>query len=221
MTGFPDPGAAFAQEIEILLMDQQPELGPDEARRLTDRIKTDVEAVWGLIKRAYAGRAWVALSYDSWDSYCSQEFGTCRIQLPREERAEVVASLRESGLSLRAIESATGVSKPTIIKDLNQVVNSLPPDADLAPSVTRGIDGKVYSRQSGPPKAAPARQGSVFYAESFSAEASKIEKSISRLENLLHKDTANILLMAPSRRLLIQNRDQLDKIIAQLPDLAE
>ena len=39
---------------------------------------------------------------------------TSRLRLPREERAEVVASLGESGLSVRAIAAATGVNRETI-----------------------------------------------------------------------------------------------------------
>lgn len=56
-----------------------------------------------------------------------------------EEREGVVASLRDSGMSTRAIASATGVSRPTVIKDLNrQVDNSLPPAADPLEIDTRG-----------------------------------------------------------------------------------
>jgi hypothetical protein len=40
-----------------------------DARALTDRIKTGVEAVWELIKQAYIRRAWSALGYESWDDY--------------------------------------------------------------------------------------------------------------------------------------------------------
>ena len=49
----------------------------------------------------------------------------------RGARNETVQSLRSAGLSLRAIESATGISRPTVIKDLREaeVVNSLPPTA--------------------------------------------------------------------------------------------
>jgi hypothetical protein len=85
-------------------------LNATDARALTDRINTGVEAVWELIKQAYTRRAWSALDYESWDDYCTREFGTSRLRLPREERSEVVASLRESGLSLRAIAAATGIS---------------------------------------------------------------------------------------------------------------
>ena len=111
----------------------------DHARQLTDRIKGAVEATWQLIVEAYQSRAWAALGYASWDDYCTREFGSSRLKLPREERTDYVASLRDSGMSLRAIESATGVSRPTIIKDTrsrDQVVNSLPPaPVDDSPDV--------------------------------------------------------------------------------------
>lgn len=98
-----------------------------EARDLTSCIKATISIAWELIAKAYSERAWSALGYPSWDEYCASEFDTCRLRLPREERAVAVSSLRDSGLSLRAIQSATGISRPTIIKDLkSRVVNSLP-----------------------------------------------------------------------------------------------
>jgi hypothetical protein len=100
------------------------------ARRITDHIKLNTELLWDAIVTAYRGRVWEVLGYASWNEYTTSEFGTTRLRLPREQRAEVVASLRESGLSLRAIESATGISRKTVIKDLNQVVESTPPAAE-------------------------------------------------------------------------------------------
>jgi hypothetical protein len=93
-------------------------LDATRARDLTDQIKVGVEAVWHLITQAYQGRAWASLGYSSWDDYCTREFGTGRLRLPREDRQEVVASLRESGLSTRAIAAATGQSKDTVRRDL-------------------------------------------------------------------------------------------------------
>jgi hypothetical protein len=89
-----------------------------DARAITDRIKTGVDLIWELIKQAYNERAWDALGYASWDDYCTREFGSSRIRLPREERAEVVSSLRESGLSIRAIAAATGIDSKTVQSDL-------------------------------------------------------------------------------------------------------
>lgn len=145
-----------AIEAEIVEAD----MTADEAREVTDRIRGHVEDVWELIQQAYTRRAWQALRYGSWDEYCIREFGDARLRIPREERPDMVRSLRQAGLSLRAIESATGVSRPTIIKDLSgQVVNSLPPEPDedtlaeeliaTAPPIT-GVDGKTYPARPKP-----------------------------------------------------------------------
>lgn len=87
---------------------------PEQARHLTDRIKVAVDGTWLLIQEAYTSRAWAALGYRSWDDYCTREFGTSRLRLPREERQEVVASMRELGMSVRAIASATGEPRSTV-----------------------------------------------------------------------------------------------------------
>lgn len=118
------------------------ELSAGQARELTDRIKLAVEATWELIKEAYQSRAWKSLGYSSWDDYCTREFGTSRIKLPREERQEVVSSMREIGMSTRAIASATGSDRKTIMKDVRdvQVVHFGPPE----PAPVVGTDGKTY-----------------------------------------------------------------------------
>jgi transposase-like protein len=108
----------------------------EQARTLTDRIKVAVEGTWLLIQEAYTSRAWAALGYSNWDDYCNAEFGAARLRLPREERQEVVASLRESGLSVRAIASATGAAYNTVLKDVTQIES---------PTSITGADGKSYT----------------------------------------------------------------------------
>ncbi|MEU9323257.1 hypothetical protein AB0D91_05495 [Streptomyces canus] len=108
----------------------------DEARALTDRIKIAAEGTWQLIREAYISRTWAVLGYDTWDAYCTAEFGETRLRLPREERQEVVASLRDSGLSARAISAATGVSEPTVRRDLAGASFDAP---------VIGRDGKTYT----------------------------------------------------------------------------
>src|SRR5690625_5120493 len=98
----------LVQDSGKLMTIQPNEASPDYARQLTDRIRVAVEGTWQLIVEAYQSRAWAALGYSSWDDYCTREFGTSRLKLPREERTEQVSSLRAAGLSLRAIQSATG-----------------------------------------------------------------------------------------------------------------
>lgn len=96
------------------------------ARELTDRIKVAVDGTWLLIQEAYLSRAWASLGYTTWDDYCTREFGTSRLRLPREDRQEVVASMRESGMSVRAIASATGDPRETVRRDLAGDPNGSP-----------------------------------------------------------------------------------------------
>lgn len=92
----------------------------DEARALTDRIKSASVAVWDLVTDAYETRAWAALGYATWEAYCAAEFDAAP-RLDRVERQAVVQSMRESNMSIRAIAAATGASKNTIESDIKQV----------------------------------------------------------------------------------------------------
>lgn len=179
-----------------------------EARTITDQIKVDVEAVWELIKRAYTQLAWAALGYSSWDEYCAGEFGTCRLRLPREERTEVVSSLRESGLSLRAIASATGLGRGTVARKLAPVPNGTPADhadpitasslealeaaidrahgdnAEIAPVI--GMDGKRYQPKPSPPKPVPKQRPT--YRDEFYRAVFDLERLVDRFARLAIDD---------------------------------
>lgn len=113
----------------------------EQARALTDRIKIAVEGTWQLIREAYVSRTWAVLGYDNWDTYCTAEFGETRLRLPREERQEVVASLRDSGLSVRAIASATGAGVGTVHRELAAV--SIVPNGTM-PARVQTTDGRTY-----------------------------------------------------------------------------
>ena len=119
-------------------------ISAQDARNLTDKIKAGTAALWELIKEAYASRAWASLGYSSWDDYCTQEFGTSRIRLPREERREVVSSMREIGMSTRAIASATGMSAMQASRDSRGVTNVTPGSSLSASCEPVGVDGKTY-----------------------------------------------------------------------------
>lgn len=116
----------------------------DEARALTDRIKVAVEGTWQMIREAYVSRAWDALGYETWDAYCAAEFGTSRLALPREERREVVASLAESGLSIRAIAAATATPRETVRRDLASTDPFSTGNGSVAPRAVQGVNGKTY-----------------------------------------------------------------------------
>lgn len=144
---------------------------PDEARRLTERIKVAVGATWQLIQEAYLTRAWSALGYDSWDAYCGAEFGTSEIQLPREERREVVNSLRDAGLSVRAIAAATATPRETVRRELSgdplPQENGSPHNQSVSNGNGRlGLDGKIYPQRSSPPprSAHPEPEAGFWYS---------------------------------------------------------
>ena len=111
------------------------------ARALTDSIKSTAERLWRRVCTAYTGRAWQVLGYANWDAYCEAEFGSLRVRLPREERRDVVCSLREAGLSIRAIASATGIDKNTVQTDLAHVYEIHTPVKPVERAT--GLDGKI------------------------------------------------------------------------------
>lgn len=112
-------------------------LSENDARELTAQIFGHIDAAWEKIKQAYYGRADLALGYASWDDYCIGEFHGAQLRLPRDKRREAVATLTEAGLSQRAIASATGASKNTVIADQKLVqIGPVTPDVP-------DLDGKV------------------------------------------------------------------------------
>lgn len=184
----------------------------DEARDLTDRIKFALEGTWQLVVMAFESRAWAALGYRSWDDYCTREFGQARLKLPREEREEVVGSLRDAGLSIRAIVAATGASDQTVQRDLARCSDSLhldpepaaaepvqvtprfkpgvAPKAEPAPKKVTGTDGKTYPAK---PKAEPKKpQRGPFMADVPKA-GWDLRKTVERIERIAADDrfTAN------------------------------
>lgn len=113
-------------------------ISADEARRLTDAIRSALETTWQLVQQAYTTRAWVALGYASWEMYCESEFRD--LAIPKGQRHEVVGALRSAGMSTRAISSATGLSKGTVGRELAGAPFG-------APHAVTGADGKTYAAQ--------------------------------------------------------------------------
>lgn len=111
----------------------------EEAQIRVARVRAHVEQAWDDLIALHAERAWLSLGYESWDALCDAEFDGARIALPREDRREVVGQMREAGMSIPAIASATGASVGTIHNDLSELKGS---GRDL-PSEVTGLDGKT------------------------------------------------------------------------------
>ncbi|MFI5426104.1 hypothetical protein [Aeromicrobium sp. UC242_57] len=104
---------------EILDAEFDESLSAEDARILTDQIRQTLRVGHDLIIRAFQGRAWSALGYATWDAYCAGEFNEARmVRLDREQRLEIVAEMRQAGMSTTTIASGIGVSKSTVHNDL-------------------------------------------------------------------------------------------------------
>ncbi|GAA3278524.1 hypothetical protein [Nesterenkonia halobia] len=133
------------------------DLTAQEARQLTDQIKTGLAVVWEHIIRAYQGRAWLALGHQTWDQFIQREFGSMNLQPPREEREQTISSLRDAGMSVRAIAAATQLGRGTVGRAISSSHAGVPtgtPDGesseqmmptDPTPAPIQGIDGKQYA----------------------------------------------------------------------------
>lgn len=123
-------------------------LGEADARELTEQIAEGLADVHSLIVQAWEGRAWEALGYETWDGWIDANFRGLQLRPPREQRKEVVQSMREAGMSVRAISHATDLGVGTIHRATAGVPNGTPAES----SNVVGLDGKSYTLPE--PKAA-------------------------------------------------------------------
>ena len=70
---------------------------PDEARQLTERIRSTADALWQLLAEAHDRGAWRALGYDTFKAYVEGEFQMSKRHAYRLlDQARVIDALTES-----------------------------------------------------------------------------------------------------------------------------
>lgn len=107
------------------------------AERLVQEIRVMDAELWEKMMDLYEGRAWIALGFSSWGELCDTEFKANNFRIPREDRREVVMSMRERGMSVRAISQATGMGYGTVRRETSSEPNG-------SVTETTGIDGRTY-----------------------------------------------------------------------------
>lgn len=152
-------------------------VSPDDARRLTERIRLiaqnvadNVEKLRELVSQARESSVHEVLGYASWTAYLKDVFGDEPLRLARDVRQELVAELAAQGMSTRAIAPIVGVGHKTIARDLTppvsndtpvQVVNAATGEVlEAVTEVTEthtlktvtGLDGKNYKVPKPQPK---------------------------------------------------------------------
>lgn len=133
-----------------------------EARAFVGRINASLHITGEMIIEAYDRRIWKALGYRTWDDFTQQELGGPAMN--PAQRAVLAVGLRQAGMSLRAIASATGSSPQTIMRDTEGVtvpdgtVTSL--DGISRPATQPDRSGESEDREASAPDA-PQRDTDV------------------------------------------------------------
>lgn len=89
-----------------------------EARDSVAVAKRGLEAAADEIVRQISGRAWLSLGYADWDHMREAEYRGAAVIVPRAGRPEIVARLREEGLSHQQIGDTLGVAESTSRSDI-------------------------------------------------------------------------------------------------------
>lgn len=180
--------------MTALALDQ---LSAADAQDLVASIRRDGLNYIDGVKRAYSGRAWAALGYDTWFAFVEAELG----DLPRlavDDRQDLVVELREQGMSTRAIAAVAGISDQTVRADLE----SSTARNHAVPDRITGLDGK--SR----PATRPARslQPGDVVLDDLGAPRTVVEIDEEGDSLVLHDDDGDALIVSPDHELEIEGR---------------
>lgn len=122
------------------------QLSEEDARDLTAELREAcgevinwLELAKELAIRAYRGRAWLALGYETWVAYLEAEVPD-RPTLTRDQRQSIVAILRAEGLSTRAIAPLVNANHNTVARDIRE--SSVSSDTDELPERVQSLDGR-------------------------------------------------------------------------------
>ncbi|MGV8847371.1 MAG: hypothetical protein ACOH1Y_17450 [Propionicimonas sp.] len=129
VTDLPATGTDLAtQTVVTELLDITGPLNVEEARELTEHIRSASDVVYVLISRAHAGRAWEALGYESWEKYVRAEFDISRARsyqlLNQAAVIEAIESAVPDGTEVKISEAAA--------RDLRSIIGDITPELAAA-----------------------------------------------------------------------------------------
>jgi hypothetical protein len=165
---------------ELQVVEHEPEvlvpLDEHEAQRLDKRVRLmagtareNFEKLGRLLDEAKNGRIHETLGFKSWTAYVADAVGG-QLQLSGEARQALVQLMAGEGMSVRGIAAATGVSKSTVARDIDEVSQAGTPADDATdsqvsqtgtpdsnepagpPPTVIGLDGKEYTKPKRKPK---------------------------------------------------------------------
>jgi hypothetical protein len=108
---------------------------PEEANGLVATIRSSFEAAWShyadgcsALLEAYHGRAWEPLGLPDWAAFVTHTLDIEHLRIPKAQRQAIVRALRDGGLSMRAIATATGLALGTVAGELGPARSNLNTD---------------------------------------------------------------------------------------------
>lgn len=123
----------FEDEGSSVVVDISQPLTEQEARDLTDHIRSVADALYVLIARAHAGKAWEPLGYNSFADYVREEFDISKSRAYQLlDQAKVVAEIANAAPDGTQVNITEAVAR-----DLKHVINELAPEIAEA---TAGVD---------------------------------------------------------------------------------
>jgi hypothetical protein len=126
------------QEVVTEINFSSPALDADSAREITERIKTTTNVLYMLVKRAHAGKAYIALGYDSFEKYVRAEFDFSKVYAYRLiNQANFIAAIEEKlpeGAQIHVSEPVSTKLKkalPELLEEIEERVEGIedPEDA--------------------------------------------------------------------------------------------
>jgi hypothetical protein len=142
-------------------------LAEEQAADLVERIRVSFGAATRffdlgckLLVEAYQGRAWEALGLADWSAFVHHTFDVDRLRLTGSDRAEIVAALRDGGLSMRAVATATGLGLGTVHRELaTSVPNGTDDEAEGSDRAERLVEVVPTRRRRPGGSSNPAQLG--------------------------------------------------------------
>lgn len=117
----PETDVIFTTDEGVEVNLSRPELTVDQARELTNHIRSTADTLYVLIARAHAGRAWAALGYNSFEGYVREEFDMSRSRayqlLNQAKIVEAITSAAPEGTEIHITEA--------VARDLKSIISDV------------------------------------------------------------------------------------------------
>lgn len=127
---------AEGNEVRTVIDFASPPLSEEEARDITETIRSTTNVLYILIKRAHAGKAWEALGYSSFQAYVREEFSMSRSYayklLNQATVIEAIQAAAPEGTEVYVTEHASRSLKnalPELVAEIEERTEGLDPES--------------------------------------------------------------------------------------------